>query len=143
MSETSITPGDARKSLVDFLLNELVGSSLQVKDVSHSKLVLEAANYLAVIIEIDESKKLITYDLYSPEWKRSITVEELDGLDFMESRAAEELKKLNQETSAEDMLLSIDLMRYWASFNDYTIRENSISEQSKQQEEEETASNKL
>lgn len=133
MSEKTITPGDANKSLVDFLLTELVGSSLQVKDVSRSKLVLEAANFLAVIIELDVSKKLVTYDLYSPEWKRSITVEELDGLDFMETRAEEELKRLNLDTSSEDVLLSLDLMRYWASFNKYSIRENAVSE-TKQEE---------
>ncbi len=46
----------------------------------------------------------------------------------METRAQEELKKLNLETNAEDVLLSLDLMRYWAKLNNYSIRENKISE---------------
>jgi len=132
MSGTPLVPGDANRSLVDFMLSELKGSSLQIKDVSDSKLVIEAATLLAVIIELDKSKKMVSYDLYSPEWKRSITVEELDGLDFMETRAQEELKKLDFEINAEDVLLSLDLMRYWAKLNNYSIRENKISERANQ-----------
>ena len=134
MSGTPLTPGDAKTNLAKFMLSELKGSSLQIRDISDSKLVIKAENLLAVIIEIDKKKKLLSYDLYSPEWKRSITVEELDGLDFMETKAEEELKKLDFETNAEDVLLSLDLMRYWAKLNNYSIRENKISENVNQQE---------
>jgi len=122
LSENSVL-GDTDKSLIEYLESKLKGSSLQLKESSKSKLVIEAEQLLAVTISVDSSTKRIVYALNSPEWKRSITVEELDGFDFLESRAEEDLKKLHLETNAEDILLSIDLVRLWAKANGYAVEE--------------------
>lgn len=126
MTETSPeAPQDTDKSLVEFLDSKLKGSSLQLKQPSDSSkdFVVEADQLLAVKIQINEDSKNVVYSLHSPEWKRTITVEELDGFDFLESRAEEDLKKMDLETNAEDVLLSIDLIRLWAKANKYSVEE--------------------
>lgn len=119
----SLEPGDTKKSLIEYLTADLKGSSLQIKEITDSRIVIEAEKLVEVKIELDESKKNVTYEISSPEWKRPITVEELDGFDFLESRAEADLKKLDLESNAEDVLLSIDLVRYWATANGYTLKE--------------------
>ncbi|MHB8567703.1 MAG: hypothetical protein ACYC7D_14780 [Nitrososphaerales archaeon] len=116
-------PQDHDVSLLKFLESKLTGSSLQIKENSEASFIIEAEQLLAVKISIDDSSKKVNYTLYSPEWKRSITVEELDGFDFLESKAEEDLKKLNLEANAEDVLLSIDLVRYWAKANGFMMEE--------------------
>ena len=61
----------------------------------------------------------ILFDLYSPKWERKITVEQLDGYEFLESHAEEELQKQNTVEIAEDVLLSLDLIRSWAKANSF------------------------
>jgi len=114
---------DGRQNLIDFLTAKLKGSSLQIRGVDNSRLSIGAADLLAVNISVIPKEKEVHYELYSPEWKRSITVEELDGFDFMESRAEEDLRKLDLEANAEDVLLSIDLLRYWTKANGYKLIE--------------------
>lgn len=123
-SSSSEAPQDTDKSLLEFLVSNLKGSSLQMKpSESGNSLVIEAEQLLAVKIQIDKASKKVVYSLHSPEWKRTITVEELDGFDFLESRAEEDLKKMDLETNAEDVLLSIDLIRLWAKANKYLVEE--------------------
>jgi hypothetical protein len=125
MTETSSdAPQDTDKSLLEFLESKLKGSSLQLKPSESGKdLLIEAEQLLAVNVRINEDSKSVVYSLYSPEWKRTITVEELDGFDFLESRAEEDLKKMDLETNAEDLLLSIDLIRLWSKANEYSVEE--------------------
>ena len=124
LTEEPPPPGDAHQDLIAFLTTKLKGSSLQIRDVDTSRLSIGATDLLAIDISVDSQKKEVHYELYSPQWKRSIRVEELGGFDFMESRAEEDLRKLNLEANAEDVLLSIDLLKYWARANGYMLIED-------------------
>ena len=106
-------------SLEEFLTKELQASTLTVKAISKGEISIESDSIVRIHVLIDEKKKLVNFDLYSPRWSRRITVQQLDGFEFMESQAEDQLLKENAVAIAEDSLLALDIIRFWAVKNGY------------------------
>ncbi len=104
-------------SLANFLTLNLKGSSLKVSEVSPEELLIEADRYMRVRVLLSPKKSEITYDVYSPEWKRPVRVEELGGFDYMEAKIEEDLLKMEMDRSIQDTLLAVDLLRMWSKKN--------------------------
>jgi len=119
--EMSVTPGT---TLEQFLSSKLGGSTLSVKSVSKGELHVESGDLIRLRIQTDNTKKKVTYDLYSPKWSRKINIQQLDGFEFMETHAEAELAKESSEAIVEDILLTLDLLRSWARANKYETIES-------------------
>jgi hypothetical protein len=113
----------AKISLEDFLMRELVGSTLRMRSDKEGEFFLEADSIVRVHVAIDKKTKKIEFDLYSPRWSRKINVEELGGFTFMETHAEDLLLKDDAAAISEDTLLSLDLMRSWAERNKFAVSE--------------------
>lgn len=107
----------------EFLLKEFEGSSLAVRSVSEDEVVIEADSIIRIHVRIDDAKKEVNFDLFSPRWSRRITVQQLNGFEFMESQAEELLEKDHAEEVAEDSLLALDMIRIWADQRNYSTVE--------------------
>jgi hypothetical protein len=106
-------------TLEEFLARELQASTLTVKALSKSEISIESDSIVRIHVMIDEKSKLVNFDLYSPRWSRRITVQQLGGFEFMESQAEDQLLKEDAAAIAEDSLLALDIIRFWASKNGY------------------------
>ena len=115
-------------SLADFLSSRLAGSTLAIRKVSDAELFVEYSDIIHAKIILNEKAKEISFELYSPKWKRHVTVEELDGFDVLESQAQEELKKEDREVTATDIMLALDLVRSWSNARSYAVVEAHLSE---------------
>jgi hypothetical protein len=109
--------------LVDFLSKELQASTMNVRGVSKNELFVESDPIVRIHIIIDEKRKQINFDIFSPRWGRRITVQQLGGFEFMESQAEDLLFKENSDAIAEDSLLALDIVRLWAGKNGYEATE--------------------
>ncbi len=116
------------KNLFEFLKSELLGSSLQIKSETANDVRVGVGEILDVKVSVDHRGKKVRFELYSVAWKRRVTVEELGGIDFLELNAQQELEKQNHEEVAEDVLLSLDLLRVWADANGYKVEEVTTEE---------------
>lgn len=131
----SATLGNAKGvTLREFLASELKASTLNIKVHSSTELVIESDSIVQIHVMLNENKKKLSFDLYSPRWARRIMVQQLGGFEFMESQAEEELEKENADKVAEDSLLALDMIRYWASKNDYAASEVAPSSQEQEAE---------
>jgi hypothetical protein len=110
-------------SLEEFLTKELQASTLTVRANSKTELSIESDSIVRIHVLIDEKRKQVNFDLYSPRWSRRITVQQLDGFEFMESQAEDQLLKEDAVAIAEDSLLALDIIRFWASENGYQASE--------------------
>lgn len=117
-------------TLQNFLAKQLQGSTLTIRAISKQEVSIGSDSSIRIHVMIDDRSKNVNFDLYSPKWSRPITVQQLDGFEFMESQAEEQLLKDNSETIADDTLLAIDMIRIWAAKNNYrTIEVNPTPEE--------------
>lgn len=107
--------------LHEFISSKLSGSSFNVVKKDEHEIDLEAENLLSIRITQDETRKKITFELYSTKLKRSINVEEIGGIEFMEAELEEELRKENQNGVEEDALLVVDLLNIWTKAYGYDL----------------------
>ena len=110
-------------TLEDFLTKELQASTLTVRANSKTELSIESDSIVRIHVLIDEKRKQVNFDLYSPRWSRRITVQQLGGFEFMESQAEDQLFKEDAVAIAEDSLLALDIIRFWSSENGYQASE--------------------
>ena len=110
-------------SLADFLSPKLGGSTLLVRKISEAELYVESDEIIQIHVNIDKKEKRIVEELFSPKWGRRITVQQIDGSEFLELQAEEELQKENFEEIAEDILLVFGLIASWAKANKLTVAE--------------------
>lgn len=121
-------------TLSEFLTRELKASSLNVKAISDTEISVNSDSIVRVHLVINEKEKTISFDLYSPRWSRRITVQQLNGFEFMESRAQDQMDKENSSAIAEDTLLALDMIRYWALKNNFKAMEVSPEIQSNEKD---------
>ncbi len=117
-------------TLEDFLTKELQASTLTVRANSKTELSIESDSIVRIHVLIDEKRKQVNFDLYSPRWSRRITVQQLGGFEFMESQAEDQLLKEDAVAIAEDSLLALDIIRFWSSENGYEASEVAPNENS-------------
>jgi hypothetical protein len=110
-------------SLFDFLNKGLLGSTLGVRSPSKDEILIESEPIVRIRVKTDDDSKKVEFDIYSPRWSRQITVQQLDGFDYMESQAEELLEKENADAVAEDSLLALDMIRLWSTKNKYDSSE--------------------
>ncbi len=110
-------------SIYEFLSKGLLGSTLSVTSPSRDEILIESEPIVRIHVTTDENSKKVKFDIYSPRWSRQITVQQLDGFDFMESQAEELLEKENADAVAEDSLLALDMIRLWTAKNKYECAE--------------------
>ncbi len=113
-------------SLDQFLSPKLGGSTLSLRKVSDDELFVESDAVIQIHIQIDRKDRKISEEIFSPKWGRKITVQQIDGNEFLELHAEEELQKENFEEIAEDVLLALDLARSWAVSNKFTVVEQGL-----------------
>jgi hypothetical protein len=128
-------------TLEEFLAKELQASTLTVRTISKTELFIESDSIVRIHVLINDKAKQVHFDLYSPRWSRRITVQQLGGFEFMESRAEDQLLKENADAVAEDSLLALDIIRFWASKNGYEASEVApMAEETESQKETKAAS---
>jgi hypothetical protein len=110
-------------TLQDFLVKELQASTLSVKVISKKEISIESDSIVRIHVLTNEESKQVNFDLYSPRWSRRIAVQQLGGFEFMESQAEDQLLKEDAVAIAEDSLLALDIIRFWASKNGYEASE--------------------
>jgi hypothetical protein len=113
----------------DYMYAKLLGSSLQVFRDDGGQVRIAAGDILSITVTIDNAKKTIDYTLFSKILNRPVTVEEINGTFFMETRLEDELEKEDQVMIGEDSLLAVDLLHFWAKNNGYTVSHNGAIEQ--------------
>ncbi len=116
-------PGVSEESLIEFLTSHLRGSSLRIRKISDRELTIEGDGFLVISIMTDDKARSVTFEINSPELKRHVRIEDLDGFDYMEMNVEDELHKLSLDNTADDVLLALDLLRSWARANNYKISE--------------------
>lgn len=121
-------------TLEEFLTKELQASTLTAKAISKNEISIESDSIVRIHVLIYEKTKQVNFDLYSPRWSRRITVQQLGGFEFMESQAEDQLRKEDAVAIAEDSLLALDLIRFWASKNGYDALEVAPSPDGEQSE---------
>lgn len=121
-------------TLEEFLTKELQASTLTVKAISKNEISIESDSIVRIHVLIDEKTEQVNFDLYSPRWSRRITVQQLGGFEFMESQAEDQLLKEDAVAIAEDSLLALDIIRFWASKNGYEALEVAPSSDEEQNE---------
>ncbi|MGI0090661.1 MAG: hypothetical protein ACREBS_03030 [Nitrososphaerales archaeon] len=111
-----------KSELFDYFELKLKGSSLQVVPSSEaSTFEVRAGEDLSLRIQVNSPKKGIDYTLFSPKLNRSVAIEQINGIELMETRLEEELKNSNREAIEDDMLLSFALLRDWAKKHAYSV----------------------
>ena len=121
-------PDASNPDLFSYLQHKLVGSSLTAVRVGPDEISIESGDIIAMKILTHEKKKSLDFSIFSKALNRPITVEEINGSTFMEARMEEELEKEDRITMEEDILLSVDLLRLWASQNGYTLSNDGLEE---------------
>lgn len=111
----------SKTSLLEFLSKKLSGSSFNTIRTSEEEIHVDAFDLLSIRIKLDPEKKSLRYELFSPKLDRSVGVERLAGVDFMEAGLEEELEKENRRAVQEDALLALDLIKEWASESKYSV----------------------
>ncbi len=122
-------------NLADFLSKELQASTLSVHEISKTELSIESDSIVRIHVMINEKKKEVNFDLYSPRWSRRITVQQLGGFEFMEAQAEDQLLKEDAVAIAEDTLLALDIIRFWAHENGYEASEVAPSSEEEEQQQ--------
>jgi hypothetical protein len=118
----------AKTELIGFLQAKLLGSSLKVIPLSETETRIEAGDILALNIRVDRKKKVVDFSLFSKTLNRYVTIEEINGATFMETKLAEELEKEDRFIVGEDTLLAVDLLRIWASENGYSLTNEGVQD---------------
>jgi hypothetical protein len=118
----------SKSDLFTFLQSKLLGSSLKVIPVSDTETRIEAGDILALNIRLEKKKKIIDFSLFSKTLNRFVTIEEINGTTFMETKLAEELEKEDRFIVGEDTLLAVDLLRIWANENDYSLTNEGVQD---------------
>jgi hypothetical protein len=118
----------SKTELYAFLQGALLGSSLKVIPVSDTETRIEAGDILALNIRLEKKKKVIDFSLFSKTLNRFVTIEEINGTTFMETKLAEELEKEDRFIVGEDTLLAVDLLRIWANENDYSLTNEGVQD---------------
>ncbi|MFI5421967.1 MAG: hypothetical protein ACHQ1H_13460, partial [Nitrososphaerales archaeon] len=116
----------SKTDLFTFLQSKLLGSSLKVIPVSETETRIEAGDILALNIRVDRKKKIVDFSLFSKTLNRFVTIEEINGTTFMETKLAEELEKEDRFIVGEDTLLAVDLLRIWTNVNDYSLTNEGV-----------------
>lgn len=120
MSDKASSLTASETTLADYLASKLMGSSLQVSQISKTEMTINADEIITISIWIRPRKK-IEHTVFSKLVNRPITVEEINGSEFMEARFEAELEKENKRGIEQDVLLSLDLVREWAKENGYSF----------------------
>ena len=107
--------------LSDYLGKKLLGSSIEVARISDEEIQIKAGDNITLKILIDAAKKALDFNLFSPSMNRTVTFEEINGVELLDVRLEEELKSSNHEAEEEDAIIAIDLMRMWAKDNGYVV----------------------
>lgn len=121
-------PDAYNPDLFSYLQHKLLGSSLTVVRVSPDEISIESGETISMKIVIYHKKKTLDFSIFSKVLNRPITVEEINGSTFMEARMEEELEKEDRIAIEEDILLSADLLRLWATENGYTLSNDGLEE---------------
>lgn len=129
-------------SLDGFLSPKLGGSTLSLRKISDVELYVESGGVIQIHVNIDTERKKITEELYSPKWGRQITVQQINGSEFLELQAEEELLKENFEEIAEDVLLALGLIRSWAKTNKLSVIEQKVQPENPAELEEQSKGKK-
>jgi hypothetical protein len=103
-----------KTNLFDFLSSKLSGSSLEVIRKTDSEIVLQGGDLISITINTNDEDKALTYELFSQKLGRSVGVEEIQGVEFLESGLETELEKEKNEGIEADTLVALDLLRLWA-----------------------------
>ncbi|MDG6908658.1 MAG: hypothetical protein JRN20_23065 [Nitrososphaerota archaeon] len=111
----------SKPGLYEFLVRKLAGSSLTPVTISEQEIHLDAFDMISVRIKLDSAKKKLQYELFSPKLNRTIGVEQVGGMEFMEAGLEEELEKENHRVAQDDTLLALDLIRKWAAQEEYGV----------------------
>jgi hypothetical protein len=131
----SLSEGDElgayHSDLFEYLQHKLLGSSLTVVLVSPNEISIESGDTISLKIKPNPKKKILDFAIFSKTLNRPVTVEEINGSTFMETRMEEELQKEDRILLEEDILLSVDLIRLWAKENHYTIANDGLEEKPK------------
>ena len=128
MSKTDDVLNASKVDLFSFLQSKLLGSSLKVLPISENETHIEAGDILSLKIVLDRKKKVIDFSLFSKTLNRFVTIEEINGTTFMETKLAEELEKEDRFIVGEDTLLAVDLLRIWANENDYSLTNEGVED---------------
>jgi len=128
LSKTDDVLNASKVDLFSFLQSKLLGSSLKVLPISENETHIEAGDILSLKIVLDRKKKVIDFSLFSKTLNRFVTIEEINGTTFMETKLAEELEKEDRFIVGEDTLLAVDLLRIWANENDYSLTNEGVED---------------
>jgi hypothetical protein len=128
LSKTDDSLHASKTDLFTFLQSKLLGSSLKVIPVSETETRIEAGDILALNIRVDRRKKIVDFSLFSKTLNRFVTIEEINGTTFMETKLAEELEKEDRFIVGEDTLLAVDLLRIWTNVNDYSLTNEGVED---------------
>jgi hypothetical protein len=120
--------GASNPDLFEYLQHKLLGSSLSVIRTEPNQISIESGDTISMKIMLNEKKKLVDFSIFSNALNRPVTVEEINGSTFMETRMEEELEKEDRIVMEEDVLLSVDLLRLWARENKYTLSQDGLEE---------------
>ncbi|MDG6907481.1 MAG: hypothetical protein JRN20_17045 [Nitrososphaerota archaeon] len=110
-----------KSKLEPYLTRKLLGSSVEVASVSGNEISIKAGDSIVLKISIDEAKKKIDFNLFSPSLNRIIPFEEVMGTGLLDVRLDEQLKSKNHEAEVQDTMLAIDLLQQWAKENEYSL----------------------
>jgi hypothetical protein len=110
-------------TLDEFLNPKLGGSSLTVRKISEDEFYVESDELVQIHFQVNKNDKKIIQEIYSPKWQRQITVQQIEGNEFLELQAEEMLQQQNFGEVAEDVLLTLDLARTWARSRKFIVIE--------------------
>jgi hypothetical protein len=128
LSKTDDILHASESELFAFLQSKLLGSSLKVIPISETETHIEAGDILSLKIQLERKKKVIDFSLFSKTLNRFVTIEEINGTTFMETKLAEELEKEDRFIVGEDTLLAVDLLRIWANENEYSLTNEGVED---------------
>jgi len=118
----------SKTDLIAFLQAKLLGSSLKVIPASETEMHIEAGDILALAVREESKRKVVDFSLFSKTLNRFVTIEEINGTTFMETKLAEELEKEDRMVVGEDILLAVDLLRIWAAENGYSLTNEGVQD---------------
>jgi hypothetical protein len=127
-------PNSSITDLYDYLSAKLLGSTLQVIR-TENEIRVEAGDILSITITMDKKEKIVYFTLFSKILNRPVTVEEVNGTLFMESRLEEELEKEDRVAIGEDGLLAVDLLHLWAKENGHEVKRTGVEDSRHKQSE--------
>ena len=95
LSDKRFSQTASQLTLAEYLTSKLMGSSLQVTQISKSEIRIDAADIVTINIRIAPRKK-IEYTIFSKTADRPITIEEINGAELMDGRFEAEVENENK-----------------------------------------------